>query len=204
MTWIAYDQFVDLIRSHHQNGFSGLLTGVTRSNHSFQVGFLNGEVVLLNYRILRGARALEKMAEIVEVKITEHHTPDITNITIPQIDLPGINTILSRLTVTLDDRTAFELSRIKSAPDSEIEIDIDLSETAPPTRAVQQIPDRNKLEDIKSAAIHHFGPIGAIICDEYLSESNLSTTELPELLHLITEDVGADDQDTRAFLQSIS
>ena len=48
--WILYDDFVDLVRNHHHDGFSGLITGVSEVKHSFQIGFDKGEIVLLNYQ----------------------------------------------------------------------------------------------------------------------------------------------------------
>ena len=198
--WITYDQFVDLIRNHHHNGFSGLITGVNKSNHSFQVGFVRGNIVLLSYRIFRGRQALEKMAQMTKARITEHHTPDIDSITIPQPDLPDINTILSRLTTNLDDDFEPDLSEVVTAQTQSR----DLERTNITPTANQEIPDSDRLAAIKSAAIHHFGPIGAMVCEEHLSVSNLSSTELSVLLNRIAEDVGANDQDTRAFLLSVS
>lgn len=42
--WVLYDDFVDLVRNHHHNAFSGLITGVSDTRHSFQVEFDHGEV----------------------------------------------------------------------------------------------------------------------------------------------------------------
>lgn len=199
-SWIAYDQFVDLIRNHHHEKFSGLITGVSKSGHSFQIGFLTGNVVLLSYRVLRGQKALEKIAQIEEVRITEHHTPDITNFAIPQSDLPDINTILSRLTTNLNDTNEPDIT--ENFEGRRLENDMDSPDT--PARQVQQIPDSGKLKSIKLAANHHFGPIGTMVCEEYLSDANLSSTELSVLLRRIAEEVGASDKDTKAFLQSVS
>lgn len=30
--WICYDEFVDLVRNHHHNAFSGLITGVSEAD----------------------------------------------------------------------------------------------------------------------------------------------------------------------------
>lgn len=199
-TWIKYDQFVDLVRNHHHDNFSGLITGVTDDGHSFQVGFMNGDVVLLSYRILRGQQALEKIAQIKKARITQHHTPDITNITIPQANLPDISTILSRLTTNLEEENKPDISVLIPAEHQQQQADKPrISNTS-----VQQKPDSAKLANIKSAAIHHFGPIGAMVCDEYLSDSNLSSIELPVLLDRIVEDVGASDKDSQAFLHSVT
>ena len=200
-TWMKYDEFVDLIRNHHYNSFSGLITGVSKSGHSFQIGFMNGDVALLKCRIFRGKQALEKIALLKEVRITQHHTPDITNITIPQVDLPDIKTILARLTTSLVDNRRTEIT---AGDDPEpYAIDINTSDDSPAIR-VELPTDSAKLESIKVAAIHHFGPIGAMVCEDYLSDSNLSSTKLSVLLQRITEDVGANDKDTQAFLESVS
>jgi hypothetical protein len=198
---MKYDEFVDLIRNHHYNNFSGLITGVSKSGHSFQIGFMNGDVALLKCRIFRGKQALEKIALLKEVRITQHHTPDITNITIPQVDLPDIKTILARLTTSLVDNRRTEIT---AGDDPEpYAIDINTSDDSPAIR-VELPTDSAKLESIKVAAIHHFGPIGAMVCEDYLSDSNLSSTKLSVLLQRITEDVGANDKDTQAFLESVS
>lgn len=200
-TWIKYNEFVDLIRNHHYNKFSGLITGVSKNGHSFQIGFMNGDVALLKCRIFRGKQALEKIAQLKEVRITQHHTPDITNITIPQVDLPDIKTILSRLTTSLEDN---HRSQITASDNPETQpVDINIADDAPIIQIDQQA-DSAKLERIKVAAIHHFGPIGAMVCEDYLSDSNLSSTELSVLLQRIAEDVGANDKDTQAFLESVS
>lgn len=200
-TWITYDELVDLIRDHHYNKFSGLITGVSKHSHSFQIGFVNGDVALLKCRIFRGKAALEKIALLHEVRITQHHTPDITNITIPQADLPDIKTILSRLTAGQHEDRGDETNfGIENQLES---VDIDTSGEAPAI-AVEQQADGARLEKIKVAAIHHFGPIGAMVCEDYLSDSNLSSTKLSVLLQRIAEDVGANDKDTQAFLESVS
>ena len=199
--WIKYDQFVDLIRNHHYKKFSGLITGVSKSGHSFQIGFLNGDVALLKCRIFRGQQALERIAQLRHVRITQHHTPDITNITIPQADLPDIKTILSRLTAGQQENRRPDINA-GTANKNHLP-DIDTSDDAP-TNKVKQRADSAKLQSIKVAAIHYFGPIGAMVCEEYLSDSNLLSSELSVLLKRIAEDVGANDKDTRAFLESVS
>lgn len=100
--WILYDDFVDLVSSHHHNAFSGLITGVSDSKHSFQVGFDHGEIVLLTYRIKKGLQALPFISQIERAKITEHPTTDIQDATGDALDS---NTVLSQLIAHRLDET---------------------------------------------------------------------------------------------------
>ncbi len=201
--WLSYNNFVDLIRNHHHNGFSGLITGISTENHSFQIGYLKGNVVLLNYRIFKGQRALEKLTQITRVKVTEHPSRDAKNITVPQSDLPDTNTILSRLTTNLDEEGEIDITEeIPDIPESDQYSTDDMPSI--PLSTVRSIPENIELSAIKSAAIHHFGPIGAMVCDEHLSASNLSSTDISTLIQRIAVDVGANDADTTAFLNSLS
>ena len=204
--WLPYDSFVDLVRNHHHNGFTGLITGVSDDQHSFQIGFHDGNVILLTYRILKGSPALEKLTQINRAKITEHPT---TEVPVSQIELPDTSSILSRLTIQTNDETQPEIANI--IPDVPQPEGMAAVQAATPTAsheqkksAPQKPPDSNRINAIKSAAIHHFGPIGAMVCEEYLSSSNLSNIDLSTLLHRIAEEVGANDADTQAFLESAS
>lgn len=101
--WILYDDFVELVKNHHLNGFSGLITGVSDSNHPFQIGFDHGNIVLLNYRIKKGNAALQLITQIVRAKITEHPGRNIPN---SSSDVPDTSSILSQLTAnTLNETT---------------------------------------------------------------------------------------------------
>ena len=105
--WILYDDFVDLVRNHHHNAFSGLITGVSDSKHSFQVGFVQGEIVLLTYRIKKGLQALPLITQIERAKITEHPGTDIQDANGEAIDTA---TVLSQLTAnTLDETTTLTI-----------------------------------------------------------------------------------------------
>jgi len=202
--WLAYEGFVDLVRNHHHNGFTGLITGVSDDQHSFQIGFQEGNVVLLTYRILKGSPALEKLAQINRAKITEHPT---TEVPVSQIELPDTSSILSRLTIQTNDET---LSDITDIPEIRQPEGLDAASASASAGIDQKIstpqkpPDSNQINAIKSAAIHHFGPIGAMVCEEHLSSSNLSMIDIGTLLHRIAEEVGANDADTQAFLSSVS
>lgn len=101
--WILYDDFVELVRHHHLNAFSGLITGVSDSNHSFQIGFEQGNIVLLNYRIKKGDAALQLITRIERAKITEHPGRNIQN---SGSDIPDTGFVLSQLTAhTLNETT---------------------------------------------------------------------------------------------------
>jgi hypothetical protein len=196
--WLAYDDFVDRVRNHHHDGFTGLITGISDSQHSFQIGFRAGQVVLLNYRIFKGAAALEKLIQISRVKISEHPNTDIPA---TSTVLPETSAILSRLTMesTEDKQNNADLTIPQSA---------ETSSAAPSATAAssaqQPALDIRQMNAIKAAAIHHFGPIGAIVCEEFLSAPNVSNIEITTLLRRIAEAVDADSSDTQAFINSAS
>jgi hypothetical protein len=75
--WILYDDFVDQVRNLHHDAYSGLITGVSDSNHSFQIGFDHGAIILLTYRIKKGLAALKLITQIERARITEHPNSDI-------------------------------------------------------------------------------------------------------------------------------
>lgn len=187
-SWILYDDFVDLVRSHHHNAFSGLITGVSDSRHSFQVGFDHGEIVLLTYRIKKGLQALPLITQIERAKITEHPTTDIQDATGDALDT---NSVLSQLTAyTLDETTTMTT---------------DISDVPAPSRvsrisASGPVDTRSK-KAIEAAAVHHFGPIGAMVCEEHLAQPK---GDIRAIALSIAQDVGASEVDTRAFFKSIS
>ncbi len=186
--WILYDEFVDLVRRHHSDGFSGLITGVSDDRHSFQIGFDRGEVVLLNYRIKKGLAALQLMTQIERAKISEHPTSDVPE---ASGDVPDTSTVLSRLTANTLDETSTTVT--------------DISDVSEPGKGVAQPEsapvDARMRKIIETAAIHHFGPIGAMVCAEHLSGAD---DDLRAVMLGIAEDVGASEADTRAFFQTVS
>lgn len=189
--WILYDDFVDLVRSHHHNAFSGLITGVSDSRHSFQVGFDHGEIVLLTYRIKKGMQALPLITQIERAKITEHPTTDIQDATGDALDT---STVLSQLTAyTLDETTTMitDVSDASDVPDPSQDGQV----------ATSSPVDAGTKKAIEAAAIHHFGPIGAMVCEEHLT---LPKGDVRAIALAIARDVGASEADTRAFFTSIS
>ena len=197
--WLVYDDFVDLVRNHHHNGFTGLITGVSDSQHSFQIGFRNGQIILLTYRILKGSAALEKLAKIERAKISEHPN---TEVPITNSEIPETSAILSRLTMKPEGE-AHEITDVTISEPNIKPRDVEISESSTPS-SQQTAPDSNQIKKIKAAAVHHFGPIGAMVCEENLTESNLSKYDTNTLLRRIAEEVGANSSDTQAFLSSAS
>ncbi len=114
--WILYDDFVELVRNHHLNAFSGLITGVSDSSHSFQIGFDHGDIVLLTYRIKKGSAALQLITQIARVKISEHPGRNIQE---TGGDVPDTSSILSQLTAhTLNETTniTIDINDISARP----------------------------------------------------------------------------------------
>ena len=183
--WILYDDFVDLVRNLHHDQFSGLITGVSDSQHSFQIGFDEGEIILLTYRVKKGMAALQQISQIERAKITEHPNTDIHEVG-TALDT---STVLSRLTAnTLDDTTTTSINDVPEPPST--------STTTTP-RSV----DSKLRKIIETAAIHHFGPIGAMVCAEHLANPE---GDVRRIMLKIAQDVGANEADTKAFFQSVS
>ena len=186
--WILYDDFVDLVRSHHHNAFSGLITGVSDSKHSFQVGFDHGEIVLLTYRIKKGLQALPFISQIERARITEHPTTDIQDATGDALDT---DMVLSQLVAHTLDETITMTNHINdgSAP-----------RQISPGGAPGALQSRTK-KAIEAAAMRHFGPIGAMVCEQHLT---LSEGDIETIALAIAEDAGVSEAEARAFLNSIS
>jgi len=54
---------------------------------------------------------------------------------------------------------------------------------------------------IQPAAVHHFGPIGAMVCDEHLDDPR---GDVRAIVFGIAQNVGASESDTEPFLQTVS
>ena len=185
--WILYDDFVNLVRNHHHDAYSGLITGVSDRQHSFQIGFDQGNIVLLNYRIKKGLAALQLITQIERAKISEHANSDIHDI---GTEVPDTSTILSRLTAnTLDDTN------------STTDISDVLAMREPSGSKSQPAVDSGLKKIIETAAIHHFGPIGAMVCEEHLANAQ---GDVRGIMLKIAQDVGASEADTKAFFQMVS
>ena len=187
--WLQHDEFVDVVMSHHHDEFTGLITGITESKHSFQIGFQDGQIVLLSYRVIKGSAALDKIAEIVSAKVTDHPTVDLPSL---QGELPPTSDILSRLSsTTTETETNLDTIRVPQPPQTSH------SSTGRPT-------DARLRKIIEAAAVHHFGPIGAMVCEEHLSDNGGNGADFNTLMLRIATEVGASESDTQAFLDTIS
>lgn len=187
--WLQYDEFIDRVRDNHHGGFSGLITGVSDTQHSFQIGFNSGDIILVTYRLLKGRAALNHIMRIEQAKITEHPSSDITQF---KTDLPPTSDILTRLT-SLSSVTETNLD----------EITIPESKPNSPT-PVTGISDAELKKVIETAAIHQFGPIGAMICEEHLTSISINKANFKTIMLRIAVDAGADESDTQAFVDSVT
>ena len=183
--WISFDDFVDRVRNHHHGGFTGLVTGISDRQHAFKVGFDRGDIVLLTYRIKKGMPALQLMTQMRQTKITEYPANETQYV---MEGIPDTAAILSQLTAnTRDDTTTTDISEV---PDLQQRRDVSVRALDPMMR-----------KSIESAAVHFFGPIGAMVCDEALQDYQ---GDLREVVLTIAQEVGASDSDTRAFFDSIA
>jgi hypothetical protein len=187
--WLQHDELVELVVNYHRDNFTGLITGISDGNHSFQIGFNGGQIVLLTYRIIKGSAALDKIVEIKRVKITEHPTTELPN---PQAELPSTSDILSRLSSTL----------------TETDTNLDTIRVPQPMRTRQKstgrITEAKLRKIIEAAAVHHFGPIGAMACEEHLSHADENNTDFSTLMLRIAADAGASESDTQAFIDTVA
>jgi len=186
--WILYDDFVDLVRNLHHNAYSGLITGVSDSNHSFQIGFDQGVIILITYRIKKGLAALQFITQIERAKITEHPNSDIHEAAGESLDT---NEVLAQLTANTLDETTTMITNITDVPT--------LRESDGTSGSSSVDATLKRL--IQTAAIHHFGPIGAMVCDEHLVDPR---GDIRTIVFGIAQHVGASEADTEAFLQTVS
>jgi hypothetical protein len=204
-SWIPYNEFVDLVRNHHHNAYSGLITGISHDMHSFQIGFDQGEVVLMSYRIKKGVTALQHISQMKRAKITEHPNTDI-----PYIEgiVPDTDTIISQLTgSTLIDTSDIEmddLTRMGLDDIAKTSLQVNQAAASVPSNSdilPTVIPVDARLKGIiEAAAVHHFGPIGAMVCEEHLQNQQ---DDIKIVIMEIARDVGASDADTSAFFQTV-
>lgn len=193
--WLEYDEFVDRIRGLHHEGFTGLVTGLSDSQHSFQIGFENGDIILLAYRISKGSVALDNLLKIERAKVSVHPTAQVPPI---KGSMPSTSDILARLT--------------SNAVSSDTELDfsdVDLAE-APTERVIESSTPKSETSNsklkaaIESAAVHHFGPIGSMICNEYLAGNEISGRNYKAIMTEIANDAGASKTDMDAFINSVA
>lgn len=186
--WILYDDFVDLVRNLHDNAYSGLITGMSDDNHSFQIGFDQGAIILLTYRIKKGLAALQLITQIERAKITEHPNSDIHEAAGEYLDTIEV---LGELTAHTLDETTTIVTSITDVP----------ARPQIGRPAASSSVDAKLKRLIQTAAVHHFGPIGAMVCDEHLDGPQ---GDVRAIVFSIAQDVGASEADTEAFLQTVA
>ncbi len=186
--WILYDDFVEMVRDRHRGAFSGLITGLSDDNHSFQIGFDRGQIVLLSYRIKKGMAALHLITQIDRAKISEHPNGDIIK---TQGEILDTSMVLSQLTAHTLDETTSITTDINSQP----------APKKASNKSTKRPFDAKLKRTIESAAVHHFGPIAALVCEECLA--NPRGDPRTAMLEIARE-VGANESDTRAFFHSVS
>lgn len=192
--WLIYDEFVEQIIDLHHEGFTGLVTGLSDNQHSFQIGFENGEIMLLAYRVSKGNLALDKMVKIESAKTSIHPTTQVSRI---QVSMPNTRDILARLTShTISGDSGFELSILELKEPEQRKTEYNGSKSK---------KSNSKLKTaIESAAIHHFGPIASIICEKLLSENDVSGKSYKAVMTDIANEVDASKPDTDAFINSVA
>jgi hypothetical protein len=204
---LLYAELVELLRLHLRDGKSGLITGITEKQHSFQIGFEKGEIVFLSYRVLKSLAALERLLLVDSAKIVEHLG---TSPPAQQFDLPDSSTIMSRLamgkfgvasgeTTAAADAGVSPASQPGSAPSQPSQ---DTNQVLMSSGVYAKI-DVSQIDAIKRSAVHTFGPFGAMMCDKHLTPSSLASADLRTILTRIAQDLGASDTDTKTFINQV-
>lgn len=184
--WMNYDDIVERVSSCHYEGYSGLVIGVTENRHSFQIGFERGEIILLTYRVKKGMDALGLIIQIERARVAEHPNTDMPAGRDNTLDT-GI--VIARLVArTADDTTTITMLDPVRTPDN---TDI----------TIPGLLNEKLRKTIETAARSHFGPIGALICEEHLDNPQ---GDVRTIVLSIAHEVGASDDDTRAFLRTVA
>lgn len=201
---VSYEELVDVLRGHIQTKASCLITGVSENQHSFLIGIKQGKIVMMTYRIFKSGKALDKLLLIKTAKIIEHLNTEPPGL---QLDLPDTSSIMASLSldravdniVDTGDVINYELPDL---PPKMVETATQNANQAPPPSGQRKIYP-NQIKAIKAAAIHYFGPMGAMVCEDHLTTSNISSIDLRTLLMRIAKDVGAGVSDTEAFIDRV-
>ena len=185
--WLNYDDFVELVKDRHLQGFSGLITGVSDERHSFQIGFETGEIVLLTYRIKKGQAALRMLTQVEQVKISEYPNADVPDG--HEDDLDTVTALARLVARTSDDTTT--ITRLDEKNSSRDATDI----------TIPGMLDDKMRKVIEAAAREHFGPVGAMICAQQLDNP---VGDVRTIVLSIAHEADASEEDTRAFLETVS
>jgi len=185
--WLSYDEFVDRVKARHQQAFTGLLTGVSESQHSFQIGFERGRIVLLTCHLRKGMEALRLITGLLRARIAEHPIPAMHAGRDDSIDTDAVLEVL--VSRTADDTTT--ITRIDESAARAERTDLTLP----------GLLDARLRRAIEAAALNHFGPIGALLCEEQFEKPE---GDVRSIIISIAREVDASEDDTRAFLDAVT
>lgn len=184
---MPYDEIVDRVNLCRLEAYSGLIIGVTESRHSFQIGFERGEIVMLTYRVKKGMDALRLITRVERARVAEHPSTEMPAGRDKTLDT---GTVIARLVArTADDTTT--ITRLDPVPGV-----IDDTDMTTPGQL-----DAKMRKTIETAARDHFGPIGALICEQQLDNPE---GDVRSMVLSIAREAGASEADTRAFIRKVA
>jgi len=185
--WLSYDEFVERVKTRHLEAFSGLLTGVCENQHSFQIGFERGRIILLSCHLRKGMEALRLITRLLRARIAEHPIPAMHAGRDESIDTDAVLAVL--VARTADDTTTIT------------RIDESTSRTEQTDLTIPGLLDARLKRAIEAAALNHFGPIGALLCEEQFEKPE---GDVRSIIISIAREVDASEDDTRAFLHAVT
>lgn len=185
--WLTYDEFVERVKTCHLQAFTGLLTGVCESQHSFQIGFEHGKIILLTCRLRKGMEALRLITGLARARIAEHPIPAMHAGRDESIDTDAVLEVL--VARTADDTTT--ITRVDESAQRAERTDL----------TIPGMLDARLKRAIEAAALNHFGPIGALLCEEQFEKPE---GDVRSIIISIAREVDASEDDTRAFLHSVT
>lgn len=184
--WLSYEQFVERVKTRHLEAFTGLLTGVCESQHSFQIGFERGKIILLTCRLRKGMEALRLITRLTQVRIAEHPIPAMHAGRDDSINTQAVIEVL--VARTADDTTT--ITRVDESPARFEQTEL----------TIPGLLDSRLRRAIEAAALNYFGPIGALLCEEQFEKPD---GDVRSIIISIAREVDASEDDTRAFLHAV-
>ncbi len=185
--WLSYEQLVERVKTRHVDAFTGLLTGVCEHQHSFQIGFERGRIILLTCRLRKGMEALRLITRLERARIAEHPIPAMH----------------AGRDDSIDTETVIEVLVAKSADDTTTitRVDASAGRTEQTDLTIPGMLDARLRQAIEAAALNHFGPIGALLCEEQFENPE---GDVRSIIISIAREVDAGEDATRAFLHAVT